>query len=180
MTKIALMICILFFFTFHTISPVYGTPSYNAEEVWTKLNSGDSLLLIDTRKNEHYIEGHIPTAINIPFSGSVNQSIINVITSYNWSEAIAYCSCENGEYAKSLIDLVLDYNLPNAFYMLNDFRYWPYTIITGSRPGTLDIDTHTSLFSSSAKSTNIEPFLIINVVLGVVIIVILFQRRKNN
>ena len=166
MMKEIRMMCFLFFFSFHYVSPVHGTPSYSAEEVWTKLNSGDSLLLIDTRENEHYVEGHIPTAINIPSSGSVNQSIINVITSYNWSEVIASCSCENGESAKAFIDSVSGYNLQDVFYMHDDFRYWPYTIVTGSKPGILNINTHTSLSSSSANFLNIEPFFAINILLG--------------
>ena len=174
-----LMMCVLFFFTLRTISPVCGAPSYSAEEVWTKLNSGDSILLIDTRENKHYIEGHIPTAINIPSLGSVNQSIINVISSYNWSEVIAYCSCENGEAAKTFIDLVSGYNLQDVFYMHDDFRYWPYTIITGSKPGTLDINPHNTSSSSSTRSPKIEPFLIINVVLSVVVIIILLRKIRH-
>ena len=177
MKKKTLMMSILFFFTFHIISPVHGTPSYSAEEVWTKLNSGDSLLLIDNREYEHYVEGHIPTAINIPFSGSINQSMINVITSYNRSEVIAYCSCENGETAKVFIDSVSDNNLPNTFYMHDDFRYWPYTIVTGSVPGTLD--THNNSSSSSDNSPNIEPFFIINTILGGVITFILIHRKRE-
>ena len=176
-----LMMCVLFFFTFHIISPVHGTPSYSAEEVWTKLNSGDSILLIDTRENEQYVEGHIPTAINIPSSGSVNQSTINVINNYNWSEVIAYCSCENGESAKLFIDSVLDYNLQDAFYMHNDFRYWPYSIATGKEPGTLNISYHnTSSTHSSINSPNIEPFLIINVVLGIIIIYFLIRKQSQD
>lgn len=60
--------------------------------------------------------------------------------------------------------------------MHDDFRYWPYTIITGIEPGTLDPRND----SSSDNSSNIEPFLVINVALGVVILAILLRRNRDN
>ena len=176
------IVCVLLFLNFHNqFVTVYGVTSYSADEIWTKLNSGDSILLIDNRDIKQYLEGHIPTAINIPFSGTVNQSIIDLINGYNRSENIAYCGCTDGSSSKAFADSVLEYNFQIVLYMHDDFRYWPYSIITGSEPGTVDISTNnTSSPPPSNKTPNIEPFFIINVVLGFLIIVILLRKRRNS
>ena len=154
--------------------------SYSADEIWTKLKSCDSILLIDIRDREHYLEGHIPTVINIPYSGTVNQSIINLLNNYNRSENIAYCSCTDGASSKAFADSVLEYNFQNILYMHDDFQYWPYSIATGSEPRTLSISKHdNSSTLSSNNSPYIEPFFIINVVLGFLIIVILLRMKRK-
>ncbi|MHA2245540.1 MAG: rhodanese-like domain-containing protein [Candidatus Hodarchaeales archaeon] len=180
--KKLLIVCVIFFFNFHNhFVTVYGVNSYSAGEIWTKINSGDSILLIDSRDREQYLEGHIPTAINIPYSGTVNQSTINLINSYNRSENIAYCSCPDGSSSKAFADSVLEFNLKVVLYMHDDFRYWLYSIVTGNEPGTLSISKYiNSSPLSSSISPNIEPFFIINVVLGFLIIVILLRKRGNS
>ena len=121
------------------ISPIFfelnQDNNITENQLWTKINLGENILIIDVRSENQYFEGHIPTAINLPVQAQANQTQLNIINSYNKSENIFYCSCTDGSNAKLLMELLNSIGLKNGFYMVDDFRYWSYDIFEGSNPG---------------------------------------------
>ena len=112
--------------------------SFTAQEVWNKIHSNTKPLIIDVRAETLYIEGHIPTSINIVLSSPIDEAMANTILSITKEENILYCSCPEGSNAKIFSEELTDLGLNNLSYMNEVFRGWGYDIVTGADPRTRD------------------------------------------
>ncbi len=155
--------------------------SYSAEEVWSKIYASDQPLLIDVRDNSAYIDGHIPTAVNFPLTEGVDEQTLSSIQNYGRSEVITYCSCVDGHFAKVFVEELNNLSFTNAFYMRDDFRYWPYNTVNGSDPGTVVISLESSNGSVNGTGSELTYyFIIINIGLfSLVILLVIRKRRKS-
>ncbi|MEG1988387.1 MAG: rhodanese-like domain-containing protein [Oscillibacter sp.] len=69
-----------------------STPAYQtltAEEAKARLDSGDSLVLLDVRTREEYAGGHIPTAVCLP-NEEIGQDVSMLLPDFN-AEILVYC-----------------------------------------------------------------------------------------
>ena len=162
---------------------VHAVPSYTAAEVWTQVTTNPDLLLIDDRSPSAYIESHIPTAINI--EGEVDQALVAQIRSYGKSIIILYCSCIGGSsarvHAEELEALLLD----NVSFMADDFRQWPYAIVSGVDPGNISLslttgsDTNGLTNGKEPLNLQLTGLIILNLILTSVFIVIIIYKKKG-
>lgn len=152
---------------------VNAVPSVTDDVVWMRLNSEDPPLLIDVRPKSAYNESHIPTSINVPYTGSgVNQSTIQLIQSYNANETITICSCTDGVNALAIAEDLISQGIDNVFYMSDNFLYWSYDTITGNEPGTINLDSSQNSNNGNEQNNtpnDISPLLILNFIIFSVI-----------
>ncbi len=178
MKRVILVLCVLSLLV--TFTPASAASSYSAEEVWSKIHSSNQPLLIDVRDNTSYIAGHIPTAINFPLSEGVDEQTATSIQNYGKSEVITYCSCVDGHFAKVFIEVLeANFSFTNAFYMHDDFRYWPYDAVNGSDAGTVIISQETSNGGVNDSGSELTYFFIIINVLLFGLVVLLVYRKRN-
>ena len=137
--------------------------------VWERVNSENPPLLIDVRPESTYIESHIPTSINVPYTGlGVNQSMIQLIQSYNANETITLCSSTDGVNARAIAEELLSQGIINIFYMSDNFLYWSYDTVTGNEPGTIDLDSSQNSSNgqnNTPTNNDISPLLILNFII---------------
>ena len=171
------MMSLLFLIGFCCAVPSVTISSCSSEEVWEKIISDNPPLIIDTRDRKYYEQGHIPSAINLPYSEGVNQSIVTIIDSHNLSVIITYCSCPDGEIAQDYAEMLADFGFTNVHFMDDNFMYWPYTIVVGKHPGTIPKENDTT--HNSGKHNN-DPDLIflINVFLIIAISIAVIRKKK--
>ncbi|MFW9856390.1 MAG: rhodanese-like domain-containing protein [Candidatus Thorarchaeota archaeon] len=165
--KTKLFVIVAVFSFINPLLHVTGSPSLSADEVWNKLNSETPPLIIDVRSQLEYIESHIPTSINIPIgTNGINQSLIDMIQGYNKNEIIAVCSCPEGSNAKVFADDLLSNGFDNVYYMIDNYRFWPYTAVSGSLPGELNMNSiSTDDINPSSPPDDLSPLLLINIIL---------------
>lgn len=138
------------------------------------------MLIIDVRTYDAYVEGHIPTAINIPTSDNLGHGHVETINSYNRTEKIFYCSCENGYDAMVVSQRLVDMGLENAYYMSDNFLYWPYEMVTGTNPGLIASSSYNS-HNNNNPNSSIDPTIFLPINVALLIIgggLILWRKRK--
>ncbi len=181
-SKAILSILVIISFSSVT-SSLAEVPSYTDDQVWNKLQSGGNSLIIDIRSSTSYSEGHIPTAINLQFDLNIDQTLVDTIISYGRSENILYCSCVEGASARSYAEQLANLGLDNVYYMSDDFRDWPYQIITGSEPGTISInpDNSTTIIANNNDTPNmqISNLIYLNLFLGLIVVVIIIWKKRH-
>ena len=117
-----LLIGCVCFLILNPLLSVSAVPSVTDDVVWERVNSENPPLLIDVRSESAYIESHIPTSINVPYTGlGVNQSMIQLIQSYNANETITLCSCTDGANARVIAEELISQGIDNIFYMSDNF-----------------------------------------------------------
>ena len=171
------MISLLFLIGFCNTVPSVTTSSCSSEEVWGKIISDDPPLIIDTRDREYYEQGHIPSAINLPYSEGVNQSTTAIIDSHNLSGIITYCSCSEGEIAEDYAKTLAGFGFSNVYYMDENFMYWPYTIIVGKDPGTIPRENDTT-HNSGKRNNDPDLIFLMNVFLIIAISLAILRKKK--
>ena len=161
--------------------PVSATTGLSVNNVWQKLNSDSSPLLIDNRTPEAYEISHIPTAINIPYDGDLDESTADLIRGFQKNEIIIYCSCDLGVSAQEMAIDLEEHQL-SVMYMDENFNYWPYDTVSGPNPGSLEkIDVQTSnQIESNDGQSDIGPFFAINLLLLLIIVPLLIVKKVKS
>ena len=158
---------------------------YTDDQIWTKLTNGEDVLIIDMRSEESYLESHIPTAINIVFGSEYNDSLTQFVYSYEKSENIIYCSCDEGASARTLVTELTDRGQFGFYYMSDNFRDWIYDTVSGSNPGSVDMDENSSSSLNNNNNQNNTPTIVIsdllpvNLVLALIAVVIVLWKKKK-
>lgn len=72
-------------------------------ELWSKIQEGDRVQIIDIRSEREFQEGHIPGAINIPFNRFAQE-----VENHDWDETIVV-ACPMGESSLQAARLLESY-----------------------------------------------------------------------
>jgi rhodanese-related sulfurtransferase len=90
-----------------TLPSMADVPSIGCEELLTKIESGDEVVLVDALSPSSYAHSHLPGAINLP-PQRVDASVLRRIPDQN-AEIVVYCAnpeCDDSvETAKRLVAL---------------------------------------------------------------------------
>ena len=100
--------------------------SITAEEAKAKLDSDDSVILVDVRTPEEYREGHIPGAILLPVSdieAKAESELQDKSETY-----IVYC--RSGSRSAAAASQLVEMGYENI-YDLGGINDWPYEKVTG-------------------------------------------------
>ena len=100
--------------------------SITAEEAKAKLDSDDSVILVDVRTPEEYREGHIPGAILLPVSdieAKAESELPDKSATY-----IVYC--RTGSRSAAAASQLVEMGYENI-YDLGGINDWPYEKVTG-------------------------------------------------
>ena len=100
--------------------------SITAEEAKAKMDSDDSIILVDVRTPEEYREGHIPGAILLPVSdieAKAESELPDKSAAY-----IVYC--RSGSRSAAAASQLVEMGYENI-YDLGGINDWPYEKVTG-------------------------------------------------
>ena len=100
--------------------------SINAEEAKAKLDSDDSIILLDVRTPEEYREGHIPGAKLLP----VNDIEAKAETEIPEKSATYIVYCRSGSRSAAASVQLVELGYENI-YDLGGINDWPYDQVTG-------------------------------------------------
>ena len=100
--------------------------SITAEEAKAKMDSDDSIILLDVRTPEEYREGHIPGAKLLP----VNDIEAKAETEIPEKSATYIVYCRSGSRSASASVQLVEMGYENI-YDLGGINDWPYDKITG-------------------------------------------------
>ena len=100
-----------------------GESKYKMVDVTTAkaLHERDAIF-IDVRLNNWFDEGHIPGAVNIPFS-SFNDNNLAQVASRDL-EVVFYCYGMNCEYANMASDRALTWGYQKVYYFMKGYPAW--------------------------------------------------------
>lgn len=74
-----------------------------SSELWSKIQDGDRVQIIDIRPEQEFAKGHIPGAVNIPFNRFAQE-----VDKHNWDETIVV-ACPMGESSLQAARLLESY-----------------------------------------------------------------------
>ncbi len=75
----------------------------SADELWDKIQRGESIQIIDIRSERQFKHGHIPGAVNIPFDRFAQE-----VDKHEWQDTIVF-ACPKGESSLQAARLLESY-----------------------------------------------------------------------
>jgi rhodanese-related sulfurtransferase len=100
-----------------------GGSKYKMVDVTTAkaLHERDAIF-IDVRLKNWFDEGHIPGAVNIPFSHFNNNNLAKVVSKDQ--EIVFYCYGINCEYSNTASDRALFWGYQKVYYFMKGYPAW--------------------------------------------------------
>jgi rhodanese-related sulfurtransferase len=100
-----------------------GESKYKMVDVTTAkaLHERDAIF-IDVRLKNWFDEGHIPGAVNIPFSNFNNNRLSKVVSKDQ--EVVFYCYGINCEYSNTASDRALFWGYQKVYYFMKGYPAW--------------------------------------------------------
>jgi rhodanese-related sulfurtransferase len=97
------------------------------DELKRRIDEGDSPQIIDIRNGEHFAEGHIPGAENVPFN-----KITESIDEYDWGDDIVV-ACPIGQSSQQAARLIESYEGfdGKVANLEGGYREWEYELEEG-------------------------------------------------
>lgn len=106
-----------------------NTKSISSEQLFTKIDNGDMILLIDAREPNEFNAGYIPGAVNIP-RGVLE---FNIGKEAFWEEAMLYMPekdeeiivyCRKGKRSILAADALQKLGYTNVYYLEDGWKNW--------------------------------------------------------